>query len=65
MMQAGDARAKKEVGRQADDPLDHPLLHQLAPDVGLRIAAKETPWGRITAALPLLLSDLRMCSRKA
>ena len=62
----GDAGAVEEVGRQADDALDVAALHDLA--CGCRPRRRRGTArraGRITAPLPVLLSDVRMCSRKA
>ena len=60
-----DAGAVEEVGRQADDALDVAALEQLPADRGFGVAAEQDAVRQDDAALPVLLSDLRTCSRKA
>ena len=61
-----DAGAVEEVRRQADDALDVAALAAAAVRmVASALPRNSTPCGRMTAALPVLLSDLRTCSRKA
>ena len=62
----GDAGAVEQVGRQADDALDVARAGRSR----LRMSASapprnSTPWGRMTAPLPVLFSEARMWSRKA
>jgi hypothetical protein len=60
----GNARAVEQVRRQADDALDVALAHQVPPNAGLGIAAKQHPVGQNHRRLARTLQRLEDVQQK-